>query len=211
MTLPSSPADPAEPANLYAAPDARIEDPQLAQAAGQRYYVVAPRKFLLLYVMTFSAYSLYWAYRQWSRERRATGDKLWPVARSIFQLFFTHALFQRINTTLARTGIAPRWGPATAASVYVVFLLAGGVADRIARWQPDSPWPLALSFASLLPCAWALLQGQNAANVASDDPTGASNARLSLANWAWLALGAVGWLMVLGGLWILANPEQFPR
>jgi hypothetical protein len=56
--------------NPYAAP----EHLGSAETAGTRlrFYVVAPRKFLILFLGTLGLYLLYWMYAQWACFRRAT-------------------------------------------------------------------------------------------------------------------------------------------
>ncbi|MEJ2693955.1 MAG: hypothetical protein P8166_13140 [Candidatus Thiodiazotropha sp.] len=72
--------------NPYSPPVAELEQ-DLEQASC--FYVVSPRKFTLLYFSTFGLYMFYWFYANWNEYRRATGHKVWPVPRALFNILFT--------------------------------------------------------------------------------------------------------------------------
>ena len=48
---------------------------------------------------------------------------------------------------------------------------------------------------------FALAEVQGAINVACNEPEGESNGDLSAANWAWILLGALFWLLIVLGLY----------
>lgn len=50
---------------------------------------------------------------------------------------------------------------------------------------------------------WVLLGGQRAINVACDDPAGEANANYTLANWAWMVVGGLIWLLLFFGLYAM--------
>ena len=53
-----------------------------------------------------------------------------------------------------------------------------------------------------------LLQGQRAINSACGDPKGETNAGYSLANWVWLVVGGLWWLLTLFGLYAIIFEPQ---
>ena len=58
--------------------------------------------------------------------------------------------------------------------------------------------------------AWLALPAQKAANAASGDSTGSSNATFTGANWVWMILGGLIWALSLFGLYfIITQPELF--
>lgn len=188
---------------LYAPPQARIAE---ADDVPGEFYVVSPRKFILLYVFTLSFYSVFWFYQNWSLYRRRHGRKLWPVPRSIFQIFFTHSLFENVDQSLRRSGQRYEWSPGTQATLYVVLLIVSGGIDRVI--ESDSPIVLGLMLlASLLP-GLPLLVAQRAINLAENDAAGSRNSALSAANLAWIIVGALVWLIAMAGLAVIAlDPE----
>ena len=179
--------------NPYAAPAGdRLE---VATAEPARFYVVSVAKFVCLYISTFGLYHLYWNYQQWARLKRATRGNEWPVARSIFSVFFTHALYQEIDQHLRRRGTPFTWNPSAVATAVVVLLIASRILGRF-----DPEWATALSVACVIPLAMLIRRAQQAANAACGDAEGSANASFTAANIAWIILGVLFWLLVLLGL-----------
>lgn len=192
--------------NPYQPPSAAV-DVQGAVISKQWLYVVAPRKFLLMMILTLGFYSLYWFYKNWALLNQH--HKIyWPVPRAIFSVFFTHALFTEVDGLLRKRGVKFRWSPGTLATVYVVAAIASRVLDRLAGNVEVSPWVALTSTLMLVPMTWALYSAQRAINAAEQDPAGDSNSDITAANILWMLLGALLWAMVLLGLWVmLVNPE----
>ena len=193
-------------ANPYAAP----EHLGSAEVAGtsSRFYVVAPRKFLILFIGTLGLYLLYWMYAHWACFRRATKGSEWPVARAIFGVFFVHSLFAEIDLSLRRTGSSLRWSPGSSATWAVVLMIVNTVSDRMAARSVGSPVTDLLGLAMVFVLPFPLLEAQRAANAACGDPEGAGNSEMTAANIAWLVLGVVLWaLTVLGTLVVLGVVE----
>ncbi len=61
------------------------------------FYVVSPKKFTVMYVGTLGFYGFYWMYKNWSIYRVASGEKIWPIARAIFFIFFLHSLCSKVT------------------------------------------------------------------------------------------------------------------
>ncbi|MGH8076997.1 MAG: hypothetical protein ACREPE_06690 [Lysobacter sp.] len=185
--------------NSYTPPVVAV-DATAPRLQASEFYVVSARKFVLLFLATFGLYQLYWFYMHWARYRRVRKQQVWPVARAIFSIFFTHSLAEEIDHTARSRAPAYRWSPQLAATGYVTASLASIVLDRLAANSIGSP---ATDLASLLllgPLCLCLLAIQRAANVACDQPRGDANSSLSWANWIWRAIGGLVWLMVLLGL-----------
>jgi hypothetical protein len=191
------------PDNPYAAPQARIAE---APATAERsLYVVAPRKFLLLSIVTFTWYHVYWFYRQWAELNRRDRD-YWPVMRAIFSIFFAHSLFERVDERLREQGVRWYWSGALLATAYVVAVVGSRVLDAVARSGVDPGWalwlPLALGIVEVL----ALYRAQLAVNAAERDPDGTGNATLTPANYAWLSVFGLLWLVVLFAIYVMVDP-----
>jgi hypothetical protein len=193
-------------ANPYAAPE-HLGSAE-AVGTGSRFYVVAPRKFLILFLGTLGLYLLYWMYAQWASYRRATKGSEWPVARAIFAVFFVHALFAEIDLALRRSGSKLAWSPGMSATWAVVLMIVSTVCDRLAARSIGSPATDLLGLAVMFVVPFPLLAAQRAANAACGDPEGASNAGMTAANVAWLVFGAILWVLtVLGTLALLGVIE----
>lgn len=190
------------PDNVYAAPQAPLvpeaEAPQ--RATLPPFYVVSITKLVLLSAATFGLYSLYWFWRHWKLHKRDRKFDIWPVPRAVFAVFFAHSLNQEIDYRLRRSGSRYAWSPGLWAMLYVVSAIAGNIISRV----PDSildPGPgFALIMLTVAGCTAAMANTQRAANQASGDPEATGNARLTVANWAWLVVGGLLWLLNLAGI-----------
>lgn len=185
--------------NVYAPPAAEVGDAPRA-GAGAEFYVVSGTKFLVLFFMTLGMYQLYWFYQHWAHYRRYHAAKMWPVARAVFSIFFTHALTREIDASLARSELRHQWSPALLATGFVIFSILNTVCDRLSAQDIGSPYTDVIGLSCLLPLAGFLLPIQRAANLACQQPQGESNQAFTWANWLWIALGAMLWLLVLVGL-----------
>ena len=185
-------------------PDGPAES-TLPSAEVQRFYVVSMPKFWIMYLGTFGFYGIYWNYRHWAHYKQATNGDLWPVMRAIFSVFFTHELFRAIDDRLKRQNISRAWSPEGLATTVVVLLLLGSVCDRLSFKNIGSPYTDYIALGTMPLLAYFRHYAQQAANAACNDPAGQGNARCTIANFIWLALGGIFWLLVLIGLYI--GPE----
>lgn len=193
--------------NSFTPPVVAVDD-AAPRSQSNEFYVVSARKFVLLFIATFGLYQVYWFYMHWARYRRVRKQQdVWPVARAIFPIFFTHSLTEEINDTTLRRSPAYRWSPQLAATGYVTASLASMVLDRLAAHSIGSPTTDLASLLMLAPSCMCLLAIQRAANVACGQPRGDTNASLNWANWIWLVMGALLWLVVGLGLAMLIVPD----
>lgn len=188
--------------NSYAPPAAAVAE-FAAPEERDRFYVVGVRKFFVLYLLTFGLYQYVWSYKHWARLRARSGEPMWPVARSIFAIFFMHSLTEEVDQTLKRANVRHAWDPRGVATLWVVLAIASTILDRLAMRDIGSPTTDVLSLAMLMPLSLCMWRIQDAANQACGDPEGASNQRLDAVNWLWIALGIVVWAMSLLGLWMI--------
>lgn len=183
--------------NLYAAPQAEVAD---TTASPGGYYVVAPKKFWTLFIATLGLYQAYWFYKHWALYRARSDEKLWPVARTIFAIFFAHNLFRKIDADANSGGRHHEWSAGSTATAYVILVIAERIFDKLAGRGVGSPLTDLLSLVAILLVGITLYRAQLAANVASDDPAGEGNAAFTGGNYVWLALGGVFWILTLIGL-----------
>jgi len=186
--------------NPYSPPLARVADASGEHAAA--FYVVAPWKLLVMTIGTATLYSVYWFYKNWALLNRRD-QAYWPVPRAIFAVFFTHSLFDEIDARLRRSGSAHTWSPRVLATVYVVCLLVRGFDSRLAPGVFDPGRVALFNLLMMTPMIFVLYRAQRAINVAENDPAGASNARLSVANALWLVLGLLWWTVIGLGIFLM--------
>ena len=114
--------------HVYRSPEAPL---LLPERAPDRYYVVSPTKYWVLSVATVGMYRLYWHYRNWTLYRASTGERMWPVMRAIFSIFFTHSLFREVDASIRSKALAHAWHPMGIATLYVIVTLAENLSQRL--------------------------------------------------------------------------------
>jgi hypothetical protein len=184
--------------NIYEAPKADLVDAPHSEH-GRPFFVTSLRKLILLYMFTMGLYVVYWGYKQWDSQRLAVGEKIYPVLRAVFLIFFTHSLFSLINKRLELQG-QPNWRYGSAPTLFVVFAILASVVNYVTRnSQFGGLVALALTVILLVLQLWPLVTMQRQANLASLDTEGARNSSLSGWNWAFIVFGGVFWLMAIAG------------
>lgn len=188
--------------DIYRAPQADLD----ATARGEdgfghfRFYVVSQRKFLILFFATFSLYSVYWFYQNFKLNKQFLKNSDWPLPRTFFSIFFAHGLFEAIDLHIKNKGLQYEWNWRQLANSYVLIVIVGRVLDRLSGKGEDISLIDMVVLLSLFLVGGVLCQVQRAINVAclsaSDDPNNA----LTAANWIWIGIGGVFWLLILIGL-----------
>lgn len=186
--------------DIFAPPEANVET---SAAHEQQYYVVRPSKFYLLSVLTINLYLVYWFYRNWRLIKERDKDTSWPPMRGLFFVFFTHSLMTDINEALKTAKKDYDWKPMFIATMVVVLTILANVLDRLAAQNIGSPITDLVGTALVFVVPLFLLQSQRAINVVCDDPEGKTNANYTLANWVWMVLGGLVWLLALFGIYAL--------
>ncbi|WP_339938137.1 hypothetical protein [Undibacterium luofuense] len=156
------------------------------------FYVVSPRKLWVMTMGTMGIYSVYWLYAQWLAHQKRTGEDIWPIPRAIFNVFFVHGLFRRINEWAEERGSALE----NHLNLAWAWVLLTVVMRFFERFYSDQVTPLVDLLANLLTAgliAAILFAVQKTINRVSGDTDGASNAQFSFANWFWLFVGALIW------------------
>jgi hypothetical protein len=177
-------------------------DQLIAASEGPMFYVVAKRKLAILFLATFTAYAFYWFYKNWrcykGRHPEACrfGSMVSPAPRAAFSMFFTHALFRKIKAYGRAQPAVARWRCELHATLLVALMLLANVIDVLIRGRAGD----VASFVSIVVLVLPFLKAQEMINLSCGDPKGTSNARLTKANWAWVIVGAVGWVLVIVGL-----------
>lgn len=182
--------------NLYAPPLSEPAPPVKDANDSPPFYIVATRKFWILLLSTVGTYQIYWFYRHWKAQKAATGERMWPLMRAIFVVFFTHSLFRRID----QANDAGRHPLSIHATVFVLLTILDSVVSRMARKDVGSPWT-DLSELLLVPILGIFMaMAQTHANRACGDPEGSLNDDLTGANAFWILMGFILWGVIAFGL-----------
>ena len=183
--------------SIYQTPEADVQKSDISN----EFYVVSGKKFLLLYFFTLGLYTLVWFYIHWRRYSRSNKKKMWPVMRAIFSIFFAHSLFKRICDAAIEKKPDLKWNHQNAATIYVLFAVAGSILDRLSYKSIGTPTTDILSILTLLVTAPVIYKAQMTANVACQDEFGLSNKTMTPINILWIVLGGLIWLVALIGFY----------
>lgn len=173
--------------------------------SGTTFFAVSENKLFTLYIMSFGLYGIYWFYRNWKLQQPVMDKKIYPLWRAIFSIFFTHALFRRINRRASRVEGNHRFSANTLATFYVVAILASHMVDRI---YINTQIPanivnagiITLSLVLFILSVFPLVKVQASVNRINHDLLGYLNYRYSLFNYLLISAGALIWLMIALGL-----------
>jgi len=195
--------------SIYAPPKADLT--MHGELAGDGFYVVSQRKFLVLFFLTMGWYKLYWYYKNWSMYKamnRYTGGidgDIWPVPRALFPVFFTHSLMREATAYGATRDRDSGNDGETTATIVVLLIVAANIVDRVAANGIGNPATTWLAILFILPLAYYMNVARQLINDASGDPQGDSNSNFTWANWIWIVIGTLFWIVVAVGIWALAN------
>ncbi len=165
------------------------------------FYVVSKKKMVILFLTTLGIYQVYWFYRNWRLRKQATGEKIWPLPRAIFCIFFVHSLFRAANDQRNLGPVQlPVWNYGPQATLIVILFIISNVLDRMSTQSIGSPLTDYLSLLLLLPIVACLASAQERINEACGDPLGESNSRFRVANYLWIVLGLLLWVSIGYGL-----------
>lgn len=157
------------------------------------FFVVSVRKLLVMQFFTLGFYLTYWGYRNWKLYKAATGARVMPLVRCLFNIFFIYSLLAKVDRRLDDEGRGHAWSPAWLTFTLVVSALG---AAALYKWVSLFPvMSLIANFGLLIVQSLALAKIQRGINFCEADLTGKANARLTPANWAWIAPGALLWVV----------------
>lgn len=184
--------------NPYISPSTELVTEE-SEKVSHRFYVVSSKKFYTLFFATLGSYQVYWFYKNWKQFRIHTRARVLPLMRGIFSIFFTHSLFKEVGDRIDLSGRLFDWQPKTLATMIVLLNIVSGIVDRFSGKSIGSPYTDLLSVALNVPIGMLLHKAQLAINFSCDDPEGRTNDSFSIANYCWLAVGAVLWVLVFIG------------
>jgi hypothetical protein len=84
-----------------------------------------------------------------------------------------------------------------------LLIVIANLGDRLGAKSIGSPFTDVISILLYVPIYLLMRKAQKVVNLACGDAAGAGNDKLSAANYAWIALGACMWALVIYGLLII--------
>ena len=161
--------------------------------AGTRFFLVSRTKFIVMCLATFGLYEIYWFYKNWKLVKDYGRSDIWPIARAIFALFFTHSLLRDIQLSAAEAGIRSRFSVQPAAWGFIILSLLHRLPD---------PFSLVSLFAFV-----PLIAVQDTINDVHERiaPNADRNSSFGAGNWVAIVLGLAFWALVIAGMLV---PEE---
>ncbi|MCE9685500.1 hypothetical protein LZP73_04610 [Shewanella sp. AS16] len=187
--------------------EAIIAGESAAEGAVPQHHVplfhVSLKKLVIMFTLTFGAYQFYWFYKQWQALKQHYALEVWPIARSIFSIFFIHSLYDYVNGYIRETEREYSWKSEGLALTYVLVAIASGILNQLIKADDSSNFLIIVSLFLPLAMLYPLYQGQKAINFALEAVEHPINDRLTWLNWGWIILGALYWIMILGVIAVL--------
>jgi hypothetical protein len=128
--------------------------------------------------------------------------------RAFFGIFFVHSLFGRIKQHSQDDAALAGWKAGSHATLLVVTMLVSSILDRMSWRNIGSPVSDYLSLAALAPLMMLFYRAQAMINLSCGDPEGLQNRKLSAANYAWIVIGALCWLLIVAGMLLTDSPPD---
>jgi hypothetical protein len=183
-----------------------LDDGDAAAAAASEdnmFYVVSRRKLAILFIVTFGMYAVYWFYKNWSRYKHHASwtaedrPRVWPVPRAIFVVFFIHSLFSKVKEYGREKPAVAAWDNNATATIMVLLYIAISILDRLAKRSIGLPYTDILSFVGMVPLLFTFLKAQAMINASCNDPEGKGNDKLTGANYVWIVIGGLLWVLAI--------------
>lgn len=189
--------------NIYKAPESSLAEPLDADNDSPTLYVVSTPKFVSLFILTFGLYHIYWFYKNFSLLKAYEGSDIWPIPRALFNIFFTHSLFNTVKMYQDDKDIHYSWSPDILATLWVILAIANRIFDRLISKEIGFPTTDIIGFLLLIPLCFTLLKAQKVFNLVMGDPAGASNSHFTPLNIVWIILGVAFWCLTTVGYLML--------
>lgn len=181
------------------------EDSTFGDEVQTSYFPVSEGKFLTLYILSFGLYGVYWFYKNWKLQQPKMDEKIYPVWRAIFSIFFTHALFKRIDQSASHLDKQHKFNANTLATFFVAAIVVSNILENLATnsstlLNMSSNSVIIISLLLFLVSAYPMIKVQATVNRINNDMLGYLNHKYSLWNYILIALGLFIWIMIALGL-----------
>lgn len=166
------------------------------------FFPVSEGKLITLYILSFGLYGVYWFYKNWTMQAYAINKKIYPLWRAIFSIFFTHALFRRIDKHAAALEKKHQFNANLLATLFVVAIVISNLIDSFssgtdAIQNMTSYTFIISSFVLFLLSTYPLVKVQATVNRINNDMLGYLNHHYSLWNYLLITLGIITWFLII--------------
>lgn len=95
------------------------------------YFAISTRRLALFSILTLGIYEIYWFYKNWQAVKESERQKISPLGRTIFIIFYCNSLFRKVLESAKSHGYQSSYSPGWLATTYILFLLVGNGLSRM--------------------------------------------------------------------------------
>ncbi len=153
--------------------------------------LISLNKFIILNFLTLGLYGIWWMYKAWRFFKERDGSDIMPVARTIFAIFYTYELFERILSYAKSNGHTEKYSSGGLFALFFVLNFSARLPD---------PY----GFISILAFT-ALIQPFNALNFAIANSTkfnGIEQVGFNTRQIILIVIGGILWALMLLGYFL---------
>ena len=182
-----------------------------------QFFPVSEGKLMTLYIVSLGLYGVYWFYKNWKLQEPLMDKKIYPFWRAIFSIFFTHALFRRINAQATGLEKKHRFNANVLATFFVVTIVVSHLLDNISNHSTTlvgmmNSTVIITSIILLCLSVYPMLKVQATVNRINGDMLGYLNHKYSVWNYLLIVVGILLWLLIGMGIFAesmgLVPPEN---
>jgi len=165
-----------------------------------RFFPVSEGKLITLYIVSFGMYAVYWFYKNWQLQQPLMDKKISPTWRAIFSIFFTHALFKRIDQQAVHLDKKNRFSANILATLFVAAIIVSNILDRLTMGvgifdETSQNSIIIISLALFFLSIYPMVKVQATVNRINDDMLGYLNHKYSFWNYILVVVGSLLWLL----------------
>lgn len=76
------------------------QEPEAESLAMPNFFIVSPKKLIIMSLCTLGLYDIYWIYKQWRTIANVMPKKISPFWRTFFSIFFIFQLFTEMGASM---------------------------------------------------------------------------------------------------------------
>lgn len=95
------------------------------------YFSIPPKRLALFSILTLGVYEIYWFYKNWQAVKKFERQKISPLGRAFFVVFYCNSLFKKILKSAKSHGYQGSYSPGWLATVYILLLFVGNGLSKV--------------------------------------------------------------------------------
>lgn len=124
------------------------------------FFSIPIGRLILFSILTFGIYEIYWFYKNWEAIKKYDNQKISPLGRAIFAVFYCYSLFKKVLESSKNRGYDGKYSPGILATAYILILISGNALSKVDSSDPafNIVWLVValFSFVPLIPIQKAI-------------------------------------------------------